>query len=58
MKMGSPFSFLQITRGGGCPEALHHKVELSPSDTERSPLVSSFKMSGGTVNKIRIQLLN
>lgn len=46
--IGWPSSLLQVIRGGGWPVALHQRVAFSPSDTERSPLVSSYTMSGGT----------
>lgn len=46
-----PSSLLHVILGGGCPVALHHKVAFSLSDTERSPLVSSYTMSGGTATK-------
>lgn len=46
--IGWPSSLLQVIRGGGWPVARHHRVAFSPSDTERSPLVSSYTISGGT----------
>lgn len=46
--IGWPSSLRQVIRGGGWPVALHHNVAFSPSDTERSPLVSSYTISGGT----------
>lgn len=46
--IGWPSSRFQAIRGGGWPVALHHKVALSPSPIDRSPLVSSYMMSGGT----------
>lgn len=46
--MGWPSSLFQVILGGGWPVALHQSVAFSPSDTEMSPLVSSYTMSGGT----------
>lgn len=46
--IGWPSSLRQVIRGGGCPVARHHSVAFSPSVTERSPLVSSYTISGGT----------
>lgn len=48
MRMCSPSSLRQMTRGGGCPVALHTSVASSPSCTAMSVEDSSFIMSGGT----------
>lgn len=47
-RMGSPSSLRHVIRGGGFPVALHTSVAFSLSCTERSALVSSYRMSGGT----------
>nr|CAD7261175.1 unnamed protein product [Timema shepardi] len=40
--------YAEVIRGGGCPFALQTSVAFSPSCTDRSALVSSYRMSGGT----------
>ena len=49
MRIDSPSSRRQTTRGVGCPVALHVNVASSPSCTAISVELSSFIMSGGTV---------
>lgn len=48
IRMCSPSSLRQMTRGVGCPVALHTSVASSPSCTDMSVEDSSFIMSGGT----------
>lgn len=56
--MGCPSSRFHAMRGVGWPVALHQRVAFSPSDTDRSPLVSSLIMSGGTATNTTLTNTN
>lgn len=54
--MPSPSSRLHSIRGLGCPVAWQVRVAFSPSCTDMSELVSSFKISGGTATVTKITM--
>jgi hypothetical protein len=56
-RMGSPSSLRHVILGGGCPVALQTSVAFSFSWTDKSVLVSSYRMSGGTATHRKTQMM-